>query len=750
MSDGYAEFLARKLIIDAPTGIERACRLNKSLYEFQAAITSWGLKRGRAAFFCGTGLGKTPMQCEWARHVADFTEKPVLIVAPLAVSHQTINEAKKILGLTVTFAEDQNFVAARGIYVTNYQKLDKFDPAKFGGIVLDESSILKNQDGSTRNKLIEDWSIVPFRLCCTATPAPNDFMELGNHAEFLGVMTMQEMLATFFVHDGGETQKWRLKGHAEQDFWRWLASWAVCVTHPRDIGFEQPGYDLPELRIHEVIIDTSAIPAEGELFAMPARTLQERRGVRSATISERVSKAVEIAAAFGEDQVCAWCNLNAESEQTSKTLGAVEIAGKHQDDYKSEKMLEFAAGKIQKLVTKPSLAGFGMNWQLCHRVLYIGLSDSWEAFYQSLRRFWRFGQRHPVDAYIIISSMEGEVLRNIKRKEADAQRMLKSLVEHMANFTKRNLKGQSRMKTEYKTDVQSGDNWTAHLGDCVEGARKIESDSVGFSIFSPPFASLYTYSASDRDMGNCRDDESFMEHFAFLVGELLRVTQPGRLCSFHCMNIPTSKVRDGVIGIKDFRGELIRLFESKGWIYHSEVCIWKDPVTAMQRTKAIGLLHKQVCKDSCMSRQGVPDYLVTMRKPGENSHRVEGEFDRWIGDESFRGEGRLSIDVWQRYASPVWMDINPSDTLQFRSAREHADERHVCPLQLQVIERALEMWSNPGDLVLSPFMGIGSEGYVAIENGRKFIGYELKESYYRQSVSNLESSEAKLKETMLL
>jgi len=295
-----------------------------------------------------------------------------------------------------------------------------------------------------------------------------------------------------------------------------------------------------------------------------------------------------------------------------------------------------------------------------------------------------------------------------------------------------------------------GENFAAFHGDCVEGIKSLPDDSVGYSIFSPPFASLYTYSASDRDMGNCKTESEFFAHFSFLVKELFRVIQPGRLVSFHCMNMPTTKTHHGHIGIGDFRGDLIRAFQSEGFIYHSEVCIWKDPVTAMQRTKAIGLLHKQIVKDSCMSRQGIPDYLVTMRKPGANANPVAGEFDRWIGDDTFKNNGRMSIDVWQRYASPVWMDINPSDTLQFRSAREHNDERHICPLQLQVIERGLELWSNPGDVVVSPFMGIGSEGYVSVENGRKFIGFELKESYYKQAVANLISIENKLKESVLL
>lgn len=325
-------------------------------------------------------------------------------------------------------------------------------------------------------------------------------------------------------------------------------------------------------------------------------------------------------------------------------------------------------------------------------------------------------------------------------------------------------------------DEQVKSSFAAYHGDCVEGVSNLPDDSIGYSIFSPPFASLYTYSASDRDMGNCKDHASFFAHFQHLVKQLYRVLKPGRLLSFHCMNLPTSKTHDGYIGIKDFRGDLIRSFESEGFIYHSEVAIWKDPVTAMQRTKAIGLLHKQVVKDSCMSRQGIPDYLVTMRKPGVNTEPVAGEFDEWFGEEKdapkigpkvsertfINADGvevtvrdpsdprtRYSIDIWQRYASPVWMDINPSDTLQFRSAREHSDERHVCPLQLQVIERGLALWSNPGDVVLSPFMGIGSEGYVSIEHGRKFIGFELKESYYKQAVANLQIAESKSKELSL-
>ena len=268
------------------------------------------------------------------------------------------------------------------------------------------------------------------------------------------------------------------------------------------------------------------------------------------------------------------------------------------------------------------------------------------------------------------------------------------------------------------------DRYTAIHGDCVQALQGLPDHSIGYSIFSPPFASLYTYSNSPRDMGNVRTDAEFFEHFDYLVAELLRVLKPGRLVSFHCMQLPSSKERDGVIGLKDFRGDLIRAFQKYGFIYHSEAVIWKDPVTAMQRTKAIGLLHKSIRENGAMSRMGIPDYLVTMRTPGE-SERITHTNDEF------------PVDLWQRIASPVWMDINPSDTLQHRSAREHDDERHIAPLQLDVIRRGCLLWSNPDDVVLSPFMGIGSEGYVSLEMGRKFVGVELKKSYFDQAVKNL-------------
>jgi len=740
----YTDFIDSKGRSDAPTGISGEASINAMLFDFQKDIVKWAIKRGRACIFADCGMGKTPMQLEWASHVSQHTSMPVLIVAPLAVSDQTIREGVKF-GIDVNKLNNGS-PCGPGIHVTNYEQLHKADAAEFGGIVLDESSILKSYTGKFRTYVIEEWGAVPFRLACTATPSPNDFMELGNHSEFMGVMKREEMLSMFFVHDGGDTSKWRIKGHARQEFWRWVCSWAVMIRKPSDLGYDDGDFTLPDLVMHEKIVAVDENESDdGLLFRMPASSLSERQKERKMTISKRVSAAADLVA-MSDDHWLIWCNLNSESTAIVAAIdGAVEVTGSDSAESKSRKMLDFSAGKIRVLVTKPRIAGFGMNWQHCKNMAFVGLSDSYEQFYQAVRRCYRFGQTKDVHCHVITASTEGAVVQNIKRKEKQAAEMADEMVLNMHVYNESNIKGLRRDYAKYMTDNSKSDRFSITLGDCVEGVSGLADDSIGFSIFSPPFASLYTYSNSDRDMGNSSSYDEFFSHFNYLAHELYRVTKPGRLMSFHCMNLPTSKTKHGYIGIQDFRGHLIKMFQETGFIYHSEVCIWKDPVVAMQRTKALGLLHKQIKKDSCMSRQGIPDYLVTMRKPGENPDRVSGEFTYFAGDkDTFKNTGNLSIDIWQRYASPIWTDINPSRTLQHRSARDHDDERHICPLQLDVIERAMQMWSKDGDLVLSPFAGIGSEGHVAIKMGRKFIGFELKQSYYDQAVKNLAAAEAEM------
>lgn len=727
----YQKFLKGKGIESHDAGLKTVPELSPMLYDFQRDIVSWALRRGRASIFADCGLGKTPMQLEWARHVPGR----VLILAPLAVSQQTIKEGQKFGITDIVYASNQDDIGDEKIAITNYERLEKFNPSFFNGIVLDESSIIKNYTGKYRNIIIESFAQTPYKLACTATPAPNDYMELGNHAEFMGAMTRVEMLSMFFVHDGGETQKWRLKGHANVDFWEWICSWAVMMRKPSDLGYDDGKFILPGLNLSHHTVEADNNSSE-YLFAMEAHTLQERLTARRDTIQKRSER---VAGLVNGDRWIIWCNLNTEAETVTKMIpGAVNVTGSMSLEAKESAMADFSAGNINVLVTKPKIAGFGMNWQHCHNVAFLGLNDSWESYYQAVRRCWRFGQESEVMVNIVTADIEGAVVENIKRKEAEADAMAGEMLEHMKDINAKNIKGLKKSKAEYVQEVSSMDRWTAVLGDCIEHAASLDSGSIDYTIFSPPFASLYTYSNSDRDMGNCKDHGEFFEHFNFLVGDLLRVTAPGRLLSFHCMNLPTSKTRNGFIGITDFRGDLIRMFVEAGWIFHSEVVIWKNPVTAMQRTKALGLLHKQIVKDSTMSRQGIPDYLVTMRKPGENEGRVSGELTEFVGDpDTFEVTGRMSIDIWQRYASPVWMDIRAGRTLQKTSARDEKDERHICPLQLDVIERCLQLWTNPDDLVYSPFMGIASEGHCALKMGRRFCGVELKESYYRQAIKNL-------------
>lgn len=447
MSD-YARFLEHKRMVDPMTGMASVPDLPSFLFPHQRDIVAWSLRRGRAAIFAGTGLGKTAMELAWGYQVSRHTGKPALIFAPLAVSQQHIREARKF-GLTAMIVKAQGECAA-GVNVTNYQKIDHFDLAAFGGIVLDESSILKSTDGYYRTRLIEECRGVPFRLAATATPAPNDFMEIGNHAEFLGVMSYTDMLATFFTHDGGETQKWRLKGHAENEFWKWMASWAVMLRKPSDLGYPNDGYDLPPLKQtqHHVSVDYAPSLDTGLLFPMEAATLQERIGARRDTVEERVALAASITPA--DKPFVWWCNLNAEAEALAKAIpDAVNLHGGLKDADKETILNDFSEGRIRVLVTKASLAGFGMNWQHCADTGFVGLSDSFEQVFQAIRRFWRFGQTNPVNVHFIAAETEGAVVANLRRKEADAERMADAMVKHMADLSSVEVRGMVRTVADY-------------------------------------------------------------------------------------------------------------------------------------------------------------------------------------------------------------------------------------------------------------------------------------------------------------
>jgi hypothetical protein len=741
----YAEFLERKAIVDLPTGHQPA-DLSPMLFDFQREITAWAIRRGRAAIFADCGLGKTPMQLVWADAVVRHTNKPSLILAPLAVSKQTKREGEKF-GVEVNICRSDVDVK-NGINIANYEMLHKFNVSRFGSIVLDESSILKSYTGKYRNLIISAFSRTPYRLACTATPAPNDYMELGNHAEFLGIVTRSEMLSMFFINDTSNVGTWRLKGHGQSEFWKWLCSWAVMIGKPSDIGFKDDGFVLPPLNVVEHTVKYGK-PLPGRLFLDPAETLSERREARRATIKQRCEKIAEMVNGSQEPWLV-WCGLNAEGELLTKLIdGAVEVKGSDDVEHKESSMIGFSKGNIRVLVTKSKIAGFGMNWQHSNNMAFAGLSDSYEAYYQAIRREWRFGQQKIVNVHIVTSDMEQNIVENIRRKERDATNMRDEMVKSISEISSVEIRGTSSQKAEYKESKAQGDGWTLYLGDSCEVIKTIPDNSIHYSIFSPPFASLFTYSNSDRDMGNARTRDEFFQHFDFLIREILRVFMPGRVCSVHCMDLPATLGHDGFIGMKDFPGEIIRRFESHGWIYHSRVTIWKDPLIQAVRTKTLTLAHKQIIKDSTRCAQGMADYIVSFRKPGENPEPVKHKkgFTRYVGTMDFpkgkthedQRKNKQSHEIWQRYASPVWFDINQTRVISSEIARDEQDEKHVCPLQLDTIERCLELWSNPGDLVLSPFAGIGSEIYCAVEAGRQGIGIELKESYFKQAVKNLES-----------
>lgn len=710
----YKDFIKKKGRINFKKGIPvDGINLNKKLFPFQQFIVKIALQRGKYAIFADCGLGKTFIQLEWAKHINEKTKKPVLILAPLAVTQQTINEGSKF-GIKV------GKINSGKIEVTNYDQLDNIDCDKYSGVVLDESSILKNFTGKTKQKIIDSFKKTPYKLACTATPSPNDPMELGNHAEFLDIMSRNQMLAMYFVHDGGETSKWRLKKHSLNDFYKFVSSWAVMLNKPNDIGYKMNGYNLPKLNIINKTIITEK-RNNGLLFNDMSVSATDFNKELRLTKIKRMNAAAKLANSNNENYII-WIKQNEEASYLKNLIpDAVEVRGSDKPEIKEKKLLGFGKNEFRVLITKTKIAQFGLNYQNCRNQIFASLDFSFEGLYQSMRRSYRFGQKKNVNIYIITTDTMINVVDSINRK----QKQFKIMQDKMSEQININLKTKTK-KTMITKDEVKNDEYEIKKGDCVELIKELKNESIGFSIFSPPFADLYTYSSHVEDMGNSKDYKEFFMQFKYLVNELYRVLKSGRNIAVHCMDLPIQKGKEGFIGLRDFSGMLLDVFSNAGFIYHSRVTIWKDPVIEMQRTKALGLLHKQIKKDSTMSRVGIPDYLMIFRKDGERLDPVTNT--------------ELSVDLWQKYASPVWMDINYSNTLQFRSARSNNDEKHICPLQLETIERAIHLYTNKGDIVLSPFMGIGSEIYQAVKMGRKGIGFELKESYFDLAKKNIKSA----------
>ncbi len=738
-SMNYEEFLKSKEFKIENKGFEVSnSQIHPILFPFQKDIVMWATKKGRCAIFLDTGLGKTFIQLEWARLIGGTC----LIMAPLSVARQTVREAKKI-NIDCHYTRSKKDLI-QGINITNYEMIENFELYPFNSIVLDESSILKSLSGKTKKKLISIFKDIPFKLCCTATPAPNDYTELGNHSEFLNVCSMQEMLAMFFINANKEHtfifdntiitkkgsnkggQEWRIKHHAEDPFFKWLSKWAILMTKPSDLGYEDDKFILPELRINQIFVKCD-YKSDENLFFMGLSGLRDRVDVRKNSIEEKVKLIPNL---INEEQFIIWCGLDKESRAASNLFNgnSIEVKGTDNPEIKAKAFEDFQDGKYKVLITKPKIGGFGMNFQNANNMIFIGMNDSWETYYQAIRREWRYGQKNPVNVYILLSNLEHEIFNNVMRKDKQAQRLKIKMIELLKDYEKDELKGVSMDKDEYKEDTIEKAEFKAMLGDSCIRIKEIKDNSIDMSIYSPPFADLFVYSNSNRDLGNCKGWEQFFKHYEFIIKEVLRVTKEGRLTCVHTSDIPAMANRDGYIGIRDFPGEVIKLHEKCGWTFVGRAFVQKNPQAQAIRVKCKSLLFTQMNKDSSHSRPALIDQILIFKKHGENKIPITPVKN-----------GELDNERWILWAHGIWTDINETNTLQYYIARERDDEKHICPLQLETIERCIKLYSNPGETVLTPFMGIGSEAFVALQLGRKAIGIELKESYFKVAINNLES-----------
>lgn len=729
----YSEILEKKKVKVINSGFEiKENKLNKLLKPFQKHCVVWALKRGKAALFEDCGLGKTFQQLEWSHQVAIYTEQPVLILAPLAVVEQTILEGSKF-GIDVYIYDFENTPAFNepDIFIINYEQLDNIDCSVFSGVVLDESSILKNFTGVYKNKIIDLFKEIPYKLACTATPSPNDLNEIGNHSEFLDILDAQDMRSKWFVRDEG-MNNYRLKGHAKADFYGWVASWSKMFCNPADIGFKEDGYSLPKLEYIEKHISTES-RNEGQLFNNISINATNFNKELKLTALERLSQAAEIVNASAE-QFIIWIKQNEEGEQLRKIIpDAVEVKGSDTPEYKKKHLLGFANKDFRVLITKTKIAQFGLNYQNCHNQIFASLDFSFEGLYQAIRRSYRYGQKNQVNIYLITTDTMENVIKTVKQKEAQFLEMQSEMNKNINSKTY-GLLNEYEFK-EYKTPQM----WLMKGDTCIEIDR-IEDNSLDLIIFSPPFSSLFTYSNYIHDMGNNASHDDFFKQYTFLLRKMYAKLKPGRLMVCHTKDLGVYKNSSGYTGMYDFTAEHTRcvlesIEESKetGFKLHSKVTIWCDPVLEMQRTKTQRLLYKTLTSNSALTGIGMAEYLTIFKK--------------WDGTDESNWETvnhltkqNIPLDLWQKWASPVWMDIKRTDVLNGKEGTALGDEKHIAPLQLEVIHRSINLWSNPGDTVFTPFLGIGSEAYVSLNNNRKAVGCELKDSYFETAVKNCQKA----------
>ena len=749
----YKEFLEtkKKSFIESGFDISED-DLNPKLKDFQKYCIKIALKKGRFALFEDCGLGKTFQQLEWAKQVNNKTNKPVLILAPLAVVAQTIKEGSKF-GINIELLNTNigNPIGSlTGIYISNYEQLKNIDSSVFSGVVLDESSILKGKDGKLSNLIISTFKKTEYKLACTATSSPNSHLELGMHVQFLGFDTYENMKSMFFVQDHqiAKGDKWRLRSHAKQSFWEYVCTWSISIDNPCTLGFNNEGYDLPEIEYVEHIIPVEN--TSNNLFGDVAVSATELHKDLKKSLDTRIAKTMELVNSNNEQWIV-WTLKNDEAVELNKVLfDSVNVQGSDKPEPKAKNLNGFANKDFKTLITKTSIASFGMNYQNCSNMVFTSYDFKFEAFYQAVRRCYRFGQTKKVTVHLLVPESQLNVRSTIIEKE----RLHKEKQKEMAKYSSETKYEINKAKADSLFKEVKSDNYHLMNGDSFDLVKNISTESVDFSFFSPPFKDLYVYSDDPRDLSNVENEDQFYDQFQFLVPELYRVLKSGRLLSMHIMQGTTSIGKDGFLSIRDFRGDLIRLFQKNGFYFHSEKMIRKSPQLAAVRTKNIQLMHGQTKRDSSISRCGLADYIITFRKQGKNQIPIKNEiaFDDWCNmAEPHEYSSEVEIDVLQKINEPAWLDIIEGDVLKnYKQGRDSKDERHMTPTQLPAIRNSMLLYSNVGDTVLDPFGGAGSTGFQAIKMDRKSISIELKESYFNINLKNHKAIDLEKKSTLTL
>lgn len=715
------------------------------LHEYQRFAVTFAVARQRAALFLECGLGKTSISLAWVEHVR--ADRPAMICAPLAALHEFENERAKFfpdapLHLLATADVDGWLAAPSGVaLVTHHAFTRDRDLSGLAAFVLDESSILKSGAGAIAQSLSRSIRPIPNRLALSATPAPNDPTEYAQHAVFLGYMRSDaEFRARFFVRDGKD---WRVKGHAKEALPRWLSRFALWMRDPAVYGMPcnaLPGGE-PELRVVDLGAVEHGLAVDVDLFGAPAvaLTMSQRSTVRNNLYheDERTRRAVELCR--GAPSIL-WAMRNEHADEMERAVRAAglrvaQIAGTTPDEARVEAVRAFQAGELDVLVSKPKVIGHGVNLQRAERMIFAGYDESYEALHQAVRRSHRQGRTGAaLEVYVLTAPEEQPILTALRAKAArwrqDSERQEREFARALAGDLEAYHQGLT-MTVEVDTperlpDARSAHYWLQH-GDSIERMGHMEEGSVDLAVFSPPFASLFTYSSESADMGNCSDQatEEFNLHFAHFAERLCRIMKPGRVVCLHLAQLVAFRARHGRKGLRDFRGDVVRVMEEAGFHYYGEFVIPKNPQAVAIRTKSERLQFSQFKRDSLESSPALNDYVLQFRRPGTQAVPVLND---------------VSNEEWIRWASGVWDDIRETDVLSYQSARGEEDEKHICPLQLPVIERCVRLWSNPGEVVFTPFLGIGSEVYTAIRQGRIGWGIELKAEYFRQAMRAAETA----------